>query len=101
MFGDIYTTAINNDGSGGSVELTKRYRLPNGDANIRLLVIDKLIIFGICAAVTAAMYFSGWDFTPFSRSIAFVLFLLVGVIHLIPTFKNWKVYQKFKAKGKP
>lgn len=42
---DILTTKANNDGDGGMFEANKRYRLPNGDADIKKLTSVKMIWF--------------------------------------------------------
>lgn len=96
-YADVWTTMESADGSGGLFEKNKRYRQPNGDANIKKLAIDKFLLGGICLAVVLVTMFSGLDFKPFDKSICFALFLVVGVLHLNVARMNWNLLKKIHA----
>lgn len=96
-FADVHSTAQNNDGEGGMRELNKKYQLPNGDADIRKLARDKMIWFVGLLAVSLILYFSGLDFEPLPKAVAFSGFAFFGIITGIQGYKNYKLGQKFRA----
>ena len=98
-FADVWTTWKSADGEGGIYETNKRYRLDNGDANIKRLIIDKFWLGAICLVIVTLTMLSGLDFAPFGKSIAFVLFLAVGVLHLNVARLNWNRLKKFRKAG--
>ena len=95
---DTLTTKANNDDVGGMYEANSRYRLPNGDADMKKLIRDKFILGAICAAVSFALYFSGLDFTPLPRGISFILFAVVGARHIQVALANRKIAEKLRKK---
>lgn len=96
-FADVYTTAQNNDGIGGMKELNKKYQLPNGDADIRKLAMDKVYWFIGLMILSLALYFSGLDFTPAPSSISFAGFFAFGILTAFVGYKNYKLGNKFRS----
>ncbi len=92
---DIITTRANNDGIGGMYEKNPRYRLPNGDANMKKLIRDKIFLGMMCLGVCVVVLQFHLDFTPFSEGIIFILLAVVGLKHLQVAYQNRKVAEKF------
>lgn len=88
MWLDVKTTIESN--ALGIGEANPRYQNEDGSANVGKLVLDKFLLFGISAIASFVLYFSGLDFAPFPREIAFALFLGVALRHFIVWRHNAK-----------
>ena len=86
--GDVHSTALNNDNP-NIFEANRRYRRPDGHADLGKLIRDKAVVFGVILTASIVLFAFGAGYFAAAPLVVIALVTAPTVI------KNYSLYHKY------